>query len=100
ALTDDLSTFYELCSPDCRVWHSSDNKWVPFRDAIDAVKQRGGLPHFGDIRTFTTAKGFLLQASVTLEPMGRTHITQLVTVKDRNAAEVEEYTAPEKKLPA
>jgi ketosteroid isomerase-like protein len=99
ALTRDLAAFNALCSADCRVWHSTDAKWMTAQAAIDAAAARGGLPTFDDPRTAMTAEGFTVQTNATVAPVGKIHIVQLVTVKDGKATQVEEYIAPEMPMP-
>lgn len=91
----DVDLFAQICTDDCQVWHSTDNVWMTARAAIDAAKARGGLPVFRDQRMTCTERGFLVQANVTVEPIGTIHVLQLVSVRDGKAAMVEEYIGPE-----
>jgi hypothetical protein len=91
----DVLLFREICTPDCQVWHSADNKWMTAEAAIEAARDRGGLPPFKNVRITVTEHGFLAQASTTVDPVGTIHVLQLVTVKDGKAARVEEYIGPE-----
>lgn len=91
----DLAQFWDICTPDCQVWHSADNKWMTAAAAIEAASGRGGLPPFQNIRVTLTDGGFALQANVTVEPIGTIHVLQLVSVKDGKAARIEEYIGPE-----
>ncbi|MCD0453506.1 hypothetical protein LO762_30620 [Actinocorallia sp. API 0066] len=90
----DVDKFYELCSPECKVWHSNDDKWVTLKEAIDAVHSRGGLPPFRNSRYTLTDKGFFAQTSATLEGTN-VHIIQIATVADGKVVTAEEYIGPE-----
>ena len=99
ALTGDLSAFFEICSSDCRVWHSADDKWMSVQAAVDAAKARGGLPPFETPRVLMTASGFAVQTATTVAPVGKLHIVQVATVKDGKVTAVEEYISPEMQIP-
>jgi hypothetical protein len=91
-----VDAFYELCAPDCKVWHSNDNKWGTVKEAVDAVYDRGGLPEFSGSRYTLSDKGFFVQTSATLESAGaKVHVVQVVETKDGKAISVEEYVGPE-----
>lgn len=91
-----VDAFYELCAPDCRVWHSNDNKWVTVKEAVNAVYERGGLPEFIDARYTLSANGFFVQTAARLDAVGLTvHIVQVVAAQDGKAISVEEYVGPE-----
>lgn len=89
-----VDLFYEFCAPDCKVWHSSDDKWMTVKEAIDAVHGRGGLPPFRNSRYTLTDKGFFVQTSTTLNGTN-VHLIQVVTVQDGKAVSAEEYIGPE-----
>ncbi|AVH94180.1 MULTISPECIES: hypothetical protein [Streptomyces] len=90
----DVDLFYEFCAPDCRVWHSSDDKWMSLKGAIDAVHSRGGLPPFRNSRYTLTDKGFIVQTSTTLDGTN-VHIIQVATVEGGQVVSAEEYIGPE-----
>ncbi|HEX2316772.1 MAG TPA: hypothetical protein VHJ17_23705 [Thermomonospora sp.] len=90
----DVDLFYELCTADCRVWHSSDDKWMTLKEAIDAVHSRGGLPPFRNPRYTLTENGFFAQMSTTLDGTN-VHLVQIATVKDGKVVQAEEYIGPE-----
>jgi hypothetical protein len=91
-----VDEFVALCAPDCRVWHSNDDKWVTVKQAIDAVYERGGLPGFSGARYTLSDKGFFVQTAATLEPAGvKVHVIQVVGTRDGQAISVEEYVGPE-----
>ncbi|MFG2657321.1 hypothetical protein [Streptomyces sp. NPDC048425] len=93
----DVDVFYEFCAPDCRVWHSSDDKWMSLKAAIDAVHSRGGLPPFRNSRYTLTGKGFVMQTSTTLKDTN-VHIVQVATVEDGKVVSAEEYISPEMEI--
>ncbi|MER6667238.1 hypothetical protein ABT256_22025 [Amycolatopsis japonica] len=103
ALTD-VDHFYEICTPDCRVWHSADDKWMSLKAAIDAVHDRGGLPEFTNSRVTITEKGFFAQTSGVLKPQGedgpevKIHLIQIATVEGGKVVQAEEYIGPETDL--
>ncbi|MDA3644250.1 hypothetical protein LZ318_31445 [Saccharopolyspora indica] len=86
--------YYDLSAPDCKVWHSSDNKWMATKDAIDAVKAHGGLPTARNTSYTLTEKGFIVQATLTLRET-TVHIVQVATVNDGKVVSIEEYIGPE-----
>ncbi len=99
ALKGNLAVFNDICAPDCQVWHSSDDKWMSARAAVDNVRERvGELPPFSDVRIQKTEQGFIAQGNIDIAPVGRTHIVQVVTVKDGKAVAIEEYISPEMAL--
>ncbi|QKS00574.1 hypothetical protein F9288_13795 [Sphingomonas sp. CL5.1] len=103
AMGGDFSILQDICSADCRIWHSSDDKWMPHREAMqafNAAHAAGRIPPFENVRIVPTAKGFFCQAAITLDRIGKVHITQLVAVSDGEITEVEEYIAPEMDLAA
>ena len=92
-----------ISSPDCQVWHSSDAKWMPQREAMHAFlagREKLGIGGFEDVRIVPTAEGFLCQTSILVEPVGRLHLVQVVTMTDGAISHVEEYIAPEMDLAA
>ncbi|WP_050790883.1 hypothetical protein [Streptomyces sp. e14] len=91
---EDVDAFYAFCDPECRVWHSSDDKWMTLQEAIDAVHGRGGLPPFRNPRYTVTEKGIVAQASTTLNGTN-VHLVQVATVKDGRVVTAEEYIGPE-----
>ncbi|MCX4095560.1 nuclear transport factor 2 family protein [Nocardia sp. alder85J] len=94
----DLDLFVQLCSPDCRVWHSNDNVWVTVEQAVDAAKARPDFPEFVDPRVVLTDAGFIVQSSVSLELGGQLqqlHIIQVTEMRDGKVVRVQEYIAPE-----
>lgn len=103
ALKSDVSKVREICAPDCRLWHSSDNVWMEQRPALDAfiaAQAAGMIPAFEEAKAIATAEGFLVQTSVTMPKIGRIHVLQLVTVKGGKIAVIEEYIGPEMDLAA
>ncbi|SFW79796.1 hypothetical protein [Amycolatopsis australiensis] len=90
----DVDAFHGLCAAGCRVWHSTDDKWITVEEAVDAVHERGGLPEFENPRYTLTGKGFFVQTSATLAA-ARVHVIQVVTVEDGKAISAEEYVGPE-----
>jgi len=98
ALEGDISTLKNICAPDCRLWHSSDNVWMeqgPALEAFMAAQTAGVIPKFGSVRTTATAIGFVAQTSLTIPPIGRIHALQLMRVEDGKIASIEEYIGPE-----
>jgi hypothetical protein len=103
ALETDISILKELCSEDCRLWHSNDNVWMEQRPALEAfmvAQQAGMIPKFDAVRTMATASGFLAQTSLTVPQIGKIHALQLMTVKDGMITSIEEYIGPEMDLAA
>ncbi|MFF9505305.1 hypothetical protein [Streptomyces sp. NPDC014656] len=90
----DVDLFYDFCAPECRVWHSSDDKWMTLKEAIDAVKNRGGLPPFRNSRYTLTDKGFVVQTSTTLDGTN-VHLIQVAGVEGGRVVSAEEYIGPE-----
>ncbi|MEV4152938.1 hypothetical protein AB0J48_07965 [Nocardia salmonicida] len=98
ALENDIAILKEICTPDCRLWHSNDNIWMEQRPALDAfieAQAAGMIPKFDEVRTFRTEKGFLARTSLTIEPVGKIHALQLLTVENDKITVIEEYVAPE-----
>ena len=98
-LRGDFATLEALCSPTMRVWHSFDNAWLDREESTARMAESGlgaALPELHDVRTQTTERGFIVQASIESgESAARTHIVQLLTVVDGKIAACEEYVAPE-----
>ncbi len=99
-LRGDWSILEELCSPTMRVWHSNDSVWLDREESEARMADSGNqaaLAELQDIRTQTTERGFIVQASIESSgsPGTRTHIVQLLTVVDGMIAACEEYIAPE-----
>ena len=91
-----MDVFYEFCAPDCRVWHSADDKWMSLDAAITAVRERGGLPEFTGSRYTLTGTGFVVQTSARLDAAGVTvHIVQIATVEGGRVVQAEEYIGPD-----
>ncbi|MEU3528741.1 hypothetical protein AB0E62_33645 [Streptomyces sp. NPDC038707] len=91
---EDVDLFYEFCAPHCKVWHSSDDKVMTLKEAIDAVHGRGGLPPFRDSRYTLTDKGFVVQTSTTLQGTN-VHLVQIAVVENGEVVSAEEYIGPE-----
>ncbi len=103
AMAGDFGSLRAICADDCRIWHSSDDRWMPQREALDAfiaARDVGRIPDFRDVRIKPTADGFLCQAAMTIEPVGTLHVLQLVTTSGARITQVEEYIAPEMDLAA
>lgn len=103
AMAGDFASLRGICADDCQIWHSSDDKWMPHKDALDgfiAAHEAGGIPDFEDVRIMPTATGFLCQARMTLAPIGTLHVLQLVTAGGGVITRIEEYIAPEMDLAA
>lgn len=103
AMAGDFKSLRAICAEDCRIWHSSDDKWVPQREALEgfiAARDIGRIPDFQDVRVMLTANGFLCQAAMTIKPVGTLHVLQLVTTSGDRITQVEEYIAPEMDLAA
>lgn len=103
AMADDFAGLAAMCSEDCQIWHSSDDKWMLQHEALQgfiAARDMGRIPEFEKVRIMATAKGFLCQAEMTLAPVGTLHNTQIVTTSGSRITHVEEYIAPEMDLAA
>jgi hypothetical protein len=99
-LRGNWSILEELCSSTMRVWHSFDNLWLDREESEARMADSGNqaaLSELQDIRTETTERGLIVQASIESSgsPGTRTHIVQLLTVVDGMIAACEEYIAPE-----
>ncbi|MFT3660234.1 MAG: hypothetical protein QM809_02210 [Gordonia sp. (in: high G+C Gram-positive bacteria)] len=96
-----LDSFYDLCAPGCKVWHSNDDQWISVETAIENVHKRtpGDTPPTFEARGVTyTEKGFFNECYVEVELMGnpmKLHLIQLVEVEDGKAVSVKEYIGPE-----
>jgi hypothetical protein len=100
----DLRAFAErgpnaLISDQCRTWHSTDNRWITAKEALEAVLGAGEVvatttTTYGDFLTTATEKGFICQTSMKTAE-GTAHVIQVVTVKDGQVSEVMEYISPE-----
>jgi hypothetical protein len=97
----DIDLFLELAEPECPVWHSTDNVFVPVEKAVKDVYERsnGAIPDFTYVGHTITEKGFFLQADVVLEygeaPLSL-HLVQIVEIGDNGkAVRVQEYIGPE-----
>lgn len=100
-LTGNWAILETLSSPTMRVWHSHDNTWLTREEgaARMASETRDYAPVFQDVRATPTQKGFIVQGSIAgLGGAGKTHIIQVLTVKDGKIASCEEYIAPEMSL--
>ncbi|MFT4201301.1 hypothetical protein [Gordonia sp. (in: high G+C Gram-positive bacteria)] len=100
AALNDLDQFEQMCSADCEVWHSTDDKWVTVSQAVEDARRRvgGGEPNFEPRGVTYTENGFFNQAFIAVELMGnpmRLHVIQIVDVKDGKAVRVQEYVGPE-----
>ncbi|QKS00600.1 hypothetical protein F9288_13940 [Sphingomonas sp. CL5.1] len=101
AMSGNFSVLNDICAPECEIWHSSDNRWILQRDAMDAfiaAHDAGRIPPFEEVRIMPTAKGFLCQASMTMQPIGRIHLIQLLATEGGRIVRVEEYISPEMDL--
>lgn len=103
AMAGDFASLDAICTEDCQIWHSSDDKWMLQREALQgfiAARDMGRIPEFERVRIMATAKGFLCQAEMSLAQIGTLHITQIVTTSGSRVTHVEEYIAPEMDLAA
>lgn len=91
---EDVDSFAALCAPECRVWHSTDDKWVTVEEAIEAVHAGGGLPPVRDKSFTLTDQGFLVQFSLTHQG-AELHNCIIVKVRDGKAVSAEEYVGVE-----
>ncbi len=96
---DDVDRFAPLCAPGCQVWHSTDNAWMSFEQAIENVHLAGGLPHMTDRSWTVTEKGFLVQFSGQFGE-AKIHNTIIVTTENGFATKAEEYIGLEIDLAA
>jgi hypothetical protein len=95
----DVDAFLPLCAPECKVWHSNDDKWVTVPEAIAAVHEAGGLPPMRDMSYTLMDGGFLVQFSATWNG-AEIHNVILVKVRDGLAVSAEEYVGLEMSLTA
>jgi ketosteroid isomerase-like protein len=101
ALKGDINRLKDICAPDCQLWHSNDAKWMAQAPALEAfaeAQKAGLIPEFGELVITPTAKGFLSQTTMTLAPVGKMQIVQLITVEGGKITVIEEYIAPEMDL--
>lgn len=100
ALTD-IDLFLEICVPDCPVWHSADDRYVPVAQAVSDVYERSGdgtIPEFHRGGITYTQNGFFNECwtEVTLSGQDmKLHLIQVVDVHDGKAVRVREYIGPE-----
>ncbi len=97
AALEDVDSFPALCAPECRVWHSTDDKWVTVEEAVAAVHAGGGLPPVRDTSYTLTDHGFLVQFSLTHQG-AELHNCIIVKVRDGKAVSAEEYVGVEMDL--
>lgn len=98
----DIDHFLDITEPECPVWHSADDRYVPVEEAVRAVHDRsagGAVPDFQYVGHTLTDPGFFLEANVVIEVGGnplKMHLIQVVTVGDSGkAVNVKEYIGPE-----
>lgn len=97
---NDLDQFADMCTEDCQVWHSTDDKWVTVQQAVEDARRRAGDdgPHFEARGLTFTENGFINQCFISIALAGnpmRLHVIQIVDVKDGKAVKVQEYVGPE-----
>ncbi|MET9327474.1 hypothetical protein [Tsukamurella sp. NPDC003166] len=83
-----------LCSEDCTIWHSFDDKTIGLQAAVAAVADHGGHPPKSNERFTLMDGGFVVQYSAPLR--GKTvHICAVIRAENGKVTSIEEYIGPE-----